>query len=209
MKKWENFTRQEIEGFIKDSYSWATLAEKLGYCIDSGSCLNTLKEMVNELNLDISHFTGQGWNKNNFNYERFRKGTVIKSSQAVEALSFLRGHRCEECNNEYWLGNPIPLEVHHKDGDVLNNEIDNLKLLCPNCHALTNNYRGKNINLGMKKVSDDEFADALINSSNIRQALRKLGLSAKGGNYQRAREIIFSYNITNLMQEHQDRKLPE
>ena len=204
--KWRNFTRQEIEKFIQESFSLATLAEKLGYNKNCGSYLPTMKTMVEELQLDISHFTGQGWNKDNFDYTRFKKGIVIKSSEAVKALSFIRGHCCEKCNNKEWLGKPIPLEVHHKDGDSLNNEINNLELLCPNCHALTDNYRGKNINKFSKKVSDDDFVDALNNSSNIRQALRKLGLSAKGGNYQRAREIIFKYNISHLIQEHQEGK---
>lgn len=199
--KWRDFTRQEIEVFVQESYSYATLAKKMGYSM-GGSCLSAMKSMINELNLDISHFTGQGWNKNNFDYERFRNGVAIKSAEAVNALSFLRGHCCEKCNEEEWLGEPIPLEVHHKDGDSLNNEIDNLELLCPNCHAFTENYRGKNINKGIEKVSDDDFAEALKDSSNIRQALRKLGLSAKGGNYQRARDIIFKYNIMHLMQEH-------
>ena len=81
-----------------------------------------------------------------------------------------------------------------------------MQLLCPNCHALTDNYCGKNINKGIQKISDKDFVEALKDSPNIRQALRKLGLSAKGGNYQRAREIIFKYNITHLMQEHQDEK---
>lgn len=54
--------------------------------------------------------------------------------------------KCERCQNTTWLGNKIPLELHHKDGDRNNNEIENLELLCPNCHALTDTYRGKNMN---------------------------------------------------------------
>ena len=199
MAKWRNFTRQEIEKFVQESFSIASLAEKLGYNKTSGSYLITMKTMIDELQLDVSHFTGQGWHKNHFDYARFRKGNVIKSSEAVRALSFIRGHCCEQCNQEEWLGNPIPLEVHHKDGDSLNNEMNNLELLCPNCHALTDNYRGRNIKQNGKKVSDDDFAETLKNSPNIRQALMQLGLSAKGGNYQRAREIIFKYNITQLI----------
>ena len=38
-----------------------------------------------------------------------------------------------------WSNHPIPLEVHHIDGRELNSELDNLKLICPNCHALTKN----------------------------------------------------------------------
>lgn len=207
--KWRNFTRQEIEEFVQESYSYATLAEKLGYNKNTGSYSRSMKIMIEELSLDISHFIGQGWNNGNFDYGRFRNGVAIKSSKAIDALVFIRGHRCEGCGEEQWLGQPIPLEVHHEDGDQLNNEMENLKLLCPNCHALTDNYRGKNINTGLKRISDDGFANALKDSPNIRQALRKLGLSAKGDNYRRAREIIFKYNITHLMQEHQEEKSPE
>ena len=199
--KWRDFTHKEIEKFVQESFSWATLAEKLGYDKCGGSYLTAMKKMVAELNLDTSHFTGQGWNKDNFDYTRFKKGVVIKISQAIKALTFMRGHSCERCNQKEWLGKPIPLEVHHIDGDSLNNEMSNLELLCPNCHALTDNYRGRNINKHKEKVSDDDFAEALNNSPNIRQALRKLGLSAKGGNYERAREIIFKYNITHLIVE--------
>ncbi len=207
--KWRNFTRQEIEEFVRESYSYAALAEKLGYGRRDGGVITAVKLMISELCLDISHFTNQGWNKNNFDYERFRNGNAIKSSVAINALSFIRGHLCEQCKNEMWNGQLIPLEVHHKDGDSLNNEMNNLELLCPNCHALTDNYRGRNINNGFKKISDDDFATALQNTPNIRQALRKLGLAAKGDNYRRAREIIFKYNITHLMSEHQEEKSPE
>lgn len=57
----------------------------------------------------------------------------------------LKEAKCEKCGNTSWHGQPIPLEVHHVDGDKHNNELTNLQLLCPNCHALTPTYRGKNI----------------------------------------------------------------
>lgn len=47
--------------------------------------------------------------------------------------------KCDCCNNTEWMGQRIPLEVHHVDGD--SNKLDNIKFLCPNCHALTKNYR--------------------------------------------------------------------
>lgn len=52
--------------------------------------------------------------------------------------------KCESCKHDTWLGLPISIEVHHIDGDHKNNKIENLQLLCPNCHAQTDNYRGKN-----------------------------------------------------------------
>lgn len=57
----------------------------------------------------------------------------------------LKTHRCELCERTHWRGQPIPLELDHIDGDRFNNELENLRLLCPNCHALTPTYRGRNI----------------------------------------------------------------
>lgn len=54
--------------------------------------------------------------------------------------------QCCNCDLTEWLGHPIPLELHHIDGDKLNNSLSNLTILCPNCHAQTKNYRGKNKN---------------------------------------------------------------
>ena len=56
--------------------------------------------------------------------------------------------KCEICNNSEWLGKVIPLELHHIDGDRFNNQLDNLQIICPNCHAQTDNYRAKNIKNG-------------------------------------------------------------
>ena len=54
-------------------------------------------------------------------------------------------HICDECGCTKWLGKPIPLELEHRDGDHSNNSIENLRLLCPNCHAMTPTYKGRNI----------------------------------------------------------------
>lgn len=200
MKKWEKFSKEELEQFVKESYSFRQLGQKCGYSPDSGSLLKTMTEMIDELQLDISHFKGQAWNKENYQYERFKKGKVVKAADALKAIVALRGHKCENCKLDLWLNQPIPLEVHHIDGDKLNNELINLQLLCPNCHALTTNYRGKNIS---KKIDDiipeKKFVEALQSSPNIRQALLKLGLSAKGANYNRAHELITKYQIIHLL----------
>ena len=55
-----------------------------------------------------------------------------------------RGRRCEGCRRTRWMGHPIPLEVDHIDGDRNNNEEGNFRLLCPNCHALTPTWKGRN-----------------------------------------------------------------
>lgn len=54
-------------------------------------------------------------------------------------------HKCECCGLTIWNNLPIPLELHHKDGNRCNHLLSNLQLLCPNCHAQTETYRAKNI----------------------------------------------------------------
>lgn len=53
--------------------------------------------------------------------------------------------RCEVCNKAEWLGQEIPLELHHVDGDRFNNSLENLQVLCPNCHAIQPGNSGSNI----------------------------------------------------------------
>ena len=65
-------------------------------------------------------------------------GKTIASSKLKEKLltDGLKERRCEKCGLDSWLNNPIPLELHHKDGNHYNNVFENLQILCPNCHAL-------------------------------------------------------------------------
>ena len=198
MKKWEKYSKEELQKMANEVYSIASLCEKIGYSPTGGSGPYIIKEMIQTLNLDVSHFKGQGWNKENFDYSRFKKGNAIPIRNALPAIAALRGRNCECCGNEYWNGEKIPLEVHHIDGDHSNNDLSNLQILCPNCHAQTSNYKHRN-SRSADKVDDETLVKALQEKPNVRQALISLGLSGSGGNYARAYNLANQYNIEHIV----------
>ena len=117
-----------------------------------GGNYRVFKKKIKELNLSTDHFLGQGWNKNNSpadikDIEKYFNNEIPITSYKLKCRILKDGikpNKCESCGLDTWMGKPIPLEVHHKDGDRSHNELSNFELLCPNCHAFTDSYRGKN-----------------------------------------------------------------
>lgn len=142
--KWRQFSKEYIEKIVNESKSYREVAQKLGYAKDSGGTQTSLIKMCNELNLDTSHFLGQSWNKENYDYNLFTINSVKKNGiTTLNPLIKLRGRKCECCGMTEWLGQEINLEIHHINGDRTDNRLENLQLLCPNCHSYTENWRGR------------------------------------------------------------------
>lgn len=161
----QQYTKDWLEELCKDSYSYAEVLRKAGRK-QGGGTQATLRKKIKEFGIDTSHFTGQRWQNspnqidNHENREKYSLEEVfIKNSPVTQKV--LRGYierhnlipyKCQNCGCDgHWQNGVIALEIDHIDGDNTNNEISNLRYLCPNCHALTDTYRGKNIKL--KKLS--------------------------------------------------------
>ena len=103
-------------------------------------------------NIDISGHKGQAIRKGvKFGPRRpiedYLNGNIKISSLKLKIRLIKDGFftkQCSHCKLHKWIDQDIPLELHHIDGVNSNNKLENLCLLCPNCHALTENYRGKN-----------------------------------------------------------------
>ena len=77
----------------------------------------------------------------------YSQGTNVKSYRLKEKLvkDGLKEDKCEICGVSLWNGVKLPLELHHKDGNHYNNNLDNLQILCPNCHSIQEGNAGSNI----------------------------------------------------------------
>ena len=70
--------------------------------------------------------------------------TVKLDGTRKKLLVEMRGYRCEVCGLSEWMGKPIPIELHHIDGNTDHNKESNLQLLCSNCHGQTETHRRRN-----------------------------------------------------------------
>lgn len=134
-----NYTDADIIRYAAEVKSMAALLKKLGLKSAGGNYSN-MKRKLQSLNLECKHWKGQGWNKGEQlkDWSDYSRNSTIKPHLIRD-----RGHKCEGCQNTQWMKEPIPIELHHTDGDRTNNSEENLQLLCPNCHALTDTWRGR------------------------------------------------------------------
>ena len=130
----------------------------------------------------------------------------VKSNQPAKGGALLpellkiRERKCECCGLSEWNNLPITLQAHHIDGDRTNNTLENLSLLCPNCHSQTDNFCSKNIK--KSPVPDEVLIKALQEQPSIRQALLSVGLSDGSVNYKRARMLLSQDGVFLPEKEH-------
>lgn len=114
----------------------------------SKSTNTLLRKRANQLGLDYSHFKISGKTPRPIEEFLIYKDGVGNSSHRLKLRLFDEKYfeaKCYCCGITEWNGKPAPLELEHKNGNRCDNRLENLTILCPNCHAQTETYRGKNI----------------------------------------------------------------
>jgi hypothetical protein len=148
-----SYNKEQLEAIIKECVSIRQVLIRLGLAPKGGGNYRSVHSFIKEWGIDTSHFKKQGWNKGQKFGPRRSLEDYLSNKQPIQ--SFKLKQRlikegvfqavCSSCNLTHWKEFDIPLELDHIDGNHENNNLSNLRLLCPNCHALTDTYRGKNI----------------------------------------------------------------
>ncbi|KAF2779839.1 HNH endonuclease [Streptomyces sp. OM5714] len=148
--KW---TREALQEAVSASTNMCEVLRHLGLDVVGGHHTH-ISRRIKAYGIDISHFRmptrkGKPWRP------RTPEGLLVEQPPAEarrvpsDRLKWAMAavgapELCALCGNDgIWQGRPIPLEVDHVDGDWRNNRVENLRLLCPNCHSITDTYRGR------------------------------------------------------------------
>jgi hypothetical protein len=140
----------ELKRVVAESISIGQVLLKLNLP-KSGSRYESIKKLFTDNSIDISHFSSQSWSKGKIllhgrTIDDYLSNEIKINSNLLKKYLIkldIKEKKCEKCNLVKWLEKDIPLELHHIDGNHLNNNLVNIQILCPNCHSLTDNYRKK------------------------------------------------------------------
>jgi len=146
-RKWSD---ADLADAVASEPSIAGVIRRLGFQ-PSGGMYQLITHHVGRLNLDTSHMTGQGWARGTrgiTSHAQPLEDVLVKGSTYYNAgklrqrliAAGLKQARCEECGLNEWRRRSLPLELDHINGDRSDNRLENLRILCPNCHSQTETW---------------------------------------------------------------------
>jgi len=153
--KTKSWTKNDLQKAVKKSTSVRQVLIKLNLRLAGGN-YTQIKKYLEVYKIETSHFTGQAWNKGKIliGKPRIKLEDILKKDSYFQSFKLkkrlfvakLKPKYCEECGwKKISDDGRVPLELDHINGDSKDNRIENLRVLCPNCHSLKPTHRGRNI----------------------------------------------------------------
>ncbi|HEX5064053.1 MAG TPA: HNH endonuclease signature motif containing protein [Kofleriaceae bacterium] len=150
-RRWDD---EKLRAAVAAAQSMAGTLRNLGL-IAAGGNYDAVQRRIKELAIDTTHFTGQGWNVG-LKYQpapaqpieqllvrdRWTTSHHLKTRLIRKGLKQAKCELCGWC--ERAPDGRIPVELDHINGDRVDNRLENLRILCPNCHSLQPTHRGLN-----------------------------------------------------------------
>ena len=155
----EQNEKELLEKLVVECNSYTEILRKLGKS-NSGTAIKLLREKLDEYGIThhfISHTIGGKINK--IPLEEILKENRPYKSQDLKRRLIEEGYKLNKCENpecgiSEWHGHPLVLQLHHINGNHNDNRLENLQILCPNCHSLTENFNGKKLKKEQKYCPD-------------------------------------------------------
>jgi transposase-like protein len=148
-QRMRGWTAADLEKAVRESTSVSEVSRRLGYS-PNGGVHRMIVSHIRSADLDTSHFLGQRWARGR---TLDRKVTpleeILVQGSGYRSNSHLRRRllkarlleaECSGCGLTSWHGRPLPLHLDHINGDHTDNRLENLRILCPNCHAITDTW---------------------------------------------------------------------
>lgn len=166
----DKYSKDEFRRIVLQSFSYKECLLNLGYHSNSGDSTNRLKQRIQYLNIDISHF------KLKTPIVRSEENIFVENSTASQVTLrkwYKKGkytpYICDICGQEsIWQGKELTLILDHKNGINNDDRLENLHWVCPNCNAQLNTTNGKNINHGKHIINTCIDCGKMISKKAIR-----------------------------------------
>lgn len=141
------------------------LCHRMGIENVGGEDYKEIRQLAEELGIELK-FSYKRNTMCSYHHRIETKDILVKDSTYKDATKLkkrlieegLKEYICEGCKRTEWEGVPIPLQIHHVNGVHNDNRLENIQLLCPNCHSLTDTYAGKNAN----RESNTKYNKSLV-----------------------------------------------
>ena len=134
-----NFTDDQFMEAVKNNITIKAVLLQLKLS-PRGNNYKLVHRLVEQFNLDVSHWSVELSNSNTMKKKYL---SIKRDASKILCLGTGVKNECAMCHLSVWQGQPLSLQLHHINGQWDDNRENNLLLLCPNCHSLTDTFCGK------------------------------------------------------------------